>query len=292
MSPRTPYPGLESITDPAVKRILKLIFDKVGTVEQQAQQIGTVSQPLTTHMDAGGKQINALADPTAPQDAVSLRYLQRYVESRVQGVVGAALATVPGSATGPPGPPPPPPPQLGAGIYMFCPKVSPPLSSPPQGANEWPPGTGSPDSVNIQYTVWLVVQVAGVWYTSGFIQMWIGRPDTGSSPIGSEFARNWAYDTRWGPMNGQSLPPGSTVGMFVSAGNARGQSGVTTVRERSEVVQVAVPDANASPPDHSLPIVRGFDLATATVYNSPADIASWPVTGGISKVTWNGSIFQ
>lgn len=99
-----------------------------------------------------------------------------------------------------------------------------------------PPGWSGP----IQYTVWAVVNIAGRWYTSGFIQMWRSRPSTGA-PILSDFARNWAYDARWGPMAGYQPHVGEQMGFFVSAGNARGTSGVTSLRQRSNVVTVALP---------------------------------------------------
>jgi hypothetical protein len=102
----------------------------------------------------------------------------------------------------------------------------------------WPP----PDGVNglpflgeIQYTVWAVVNVNGQWSTSGFIEMWTGPP------ILTEFARNWVYDGRWGPMQGHQPQVGEQMGFFVSAGDARGQRGATSLRERSNVVIVPLP---------------------------------------------------
>ncbi len=99
-----------------------------------------------------------------------------------------------------------------------------------------PPGWDGP----IEYTVWAVVNVNGRWYTSGFIQMWRSRASTGA-PILSDFARNWAYDSRWGPMMGYQPHAGEQMGFFVSAGNARGEGAVTSRRERSNVVSVALP---------------------------------------------------
>jgi len=93
---------------------------------------------------------------------------------------------------------------------------------------------------NFQYTVWAVVNVGGRWYTSGFIQMWQGRANTGA-PILTDFAQNWAYDARWGPMMGHQPAPGELMGFFISAGNARGIYDVTSARERSNVVVVPVP---------------------------------------------------
>jgi hypothetical protein len=99
-----------------------------------------------------------------------------------------------------------------------------------------PPGWDGP----LQYTVWAVVNINGRWYTSGFIQMWRGRPSTGA-PILSDFARNWAYDSRWGPMMGYQPRAGEQMGFFVSAGNARGEGAPNSVRERSNVVIIALP---------------------------------------------------
>ena len=54
---------------------------------------------------------------------------------------------------------------------------------------------------------------------------------------------NWAYGGRWGPMASYNPQPGDQVGFFVTAGNARGDGGVTSVRERSNVVLVTLPDS-------------------------------------------------
>jgi len=106
--------------------------------------------------------------------------------------------------------------------------------------NSWPdvtpPGWDGP----LEYTVWAVVNVGGQWYTSGFIQMWRGRASTGA-PILSDFARNWAYDARWGPMAGYQPHVGEQMGFFLTAGNARGESSVSSIRERSNVVIVSLP---------------------------------------------------
>ena len=67
-----------------------------------------------------------------------------------------------------------------------------------------PAGWDSPPA----YTVWAVVNINGRWNTSGFIQMWRGRASTGA-PIPAEFARNWAYDARGGPMMGYQPHAGS-----------------------------------------------------------------------------------
>jgi hypothetical protein len=99
-----------------------------------------------------------------------------------------------------------------------------------------PPGWDGP----LQYTVWAVVNIGGQWYTSGFVQMWRGRGSTGA-PILAEFSRNWAYDSRWGPMAGYQPHAGEQMGFFLSAGNARGVGTVTSARERTNVVVVSLP---------------------------------------------------
>lgn len=106
--------------------------------------------------------------------------------------------------------------------------------------NVWPNPIPPGFTGGIQYTVWAVVFINGRWHTSGFIEMWQGRPSTGA-PILSDFARNWAYDGRWGPMAGYQPRVGEQMGFFLSAGDARGRGEPTSVRERTNVVIIALP---------------------------------------------------
>jgi hypothetical protein len=99
-----------------------------------------------------------------------------------------------------------------------------------------PPGWDGP----LEYTVWAVVKINGSWYMSGFIQMWRGRVSTGA-PLLTDFARNWAYDSRWGPMRAHQPVVGEQMGFFLTAGNARGVTTVTSRRERTNVVLVSLP---------------------------------------------------
>ncbi|MEQ1910935.1 MAG: VCBS repeat-containing protein [Vicinamibacterales bacterium] len=99
-----------------------------------------------------------------------------------------------------------------------------------------PPGWDGP----IQYTVWAGVNINGVWHISGIIQMWRDRAATGA-PLLTDFARNWVYDSRWGAMQGYQPHVGERMIFFVTAGNARGDRTVTSVRERSNVVAVNLP---------------------------------------------------
>jgi hypothetical protein len=101
-----------------------------------------------------------------------------------------------------------------------------------------PPGFQGP----IQYTFWAGVRIAGVWHVSGFHRMWRDRAATGAPILtNNNFAINWAYDSRWGPMAGYVPVAGEAMIFFVTAGNARGVPTVTSVRERSNVVIVNLP---------------------------------------------------
>ena len=126
------------------------------------------------------------------------------------------------------------------------------------GLQTWPdytpPGWDGP----LQYTVWAIWYANGQWSASGIIQMWRGRASTGG-PIMTDFARNWIYDSRWGPDWGHQPVPGELMGFFVTAGNARGVGGVTSVRERSNVVTVAVPGNDYG--DYTFPM---FGRSTTT----------------------------
>jgi hypothetical protein len=113
----------------------------------------------------------------------------------------------------------------------------------------------------LQYTVWAVVRVGGQWCTSGFVEMWRGRGDTGAYQTSSwhtEFPTNWAYDGRWGPMTGYYPNPGDQMGFFLSAGDARNQGGVTSVRERTNVVVVTLPAGDRGSFTYSLGRWFGF----------------------------------
>jgi hypothetical protein len=100
-----------------------------------------------------------------------------------------------------------------------------------------PPGWEGP----LTYTLWIVINVNGRWYTSGCIEYWRGLDRNGGPP--AEYAANWYYDAiRWGPMVGHQPAPGETVGFFVSAGDAR-NNGPISVKERSNVVMVPFPGA-------------------------------------------------
>lgn len=99
-------------------------------------------------------------------------------------------------------------------------------------------------SDNYQCTVWPIITYRGVKNTSGIVQLWQGRGGTGGFQLPTwhdDFHKNWCYDSRWGDMSLYFPNPGDVMGFFVSAGNARGQAGITSVKERSNVVTIVLP---------------------------------------------------
>ena len=113
---------------------------------------------------------------------------------------------------------------------------------------KWPSNPAVP-SDNFQFTVWSFVQVGGKWHGAGFVQMWQGRSmKTGALPAifaindGAPGYVNWWGDVRrlWGEMSDYVPRPGDQIGFLVSAGNGRLVQGVTSVRERSNVVLVTL----------------------------------------------------
>ncbi len=110
--------------------------------------------------------------------------------------------------------------------------------------NYTPPGWDGP----IQYTIWAGVNIGGTWHVSGIIQMWRERVATGAPLLTfgpgctvNNFACNWVYDGRWGTMAGYQPRAGEAMIFFATAGNARGITAVTSVRQRTNVVMVNLP---------------------------------------------------
>lgn len=107
---------------------------------------------------------------------------------------------------------------------------------------KWPSNPLVP-SDNFQYTVWPVITPESDPMTSGIVQMWQGRDGTGpfeTPTFLTDFQKNWCYNAQWGPMAGYQPKAGDRIGFFVSAGNGRLTSGVTSVRERSNVVYLTL----------------------------------------------------
>lgn len=108
---------------------------------------------------------------------------------------------------------------------------------------KWPSNPKDP-SQNYQYTVWAVIRTDDQVYAAGFVDMWQGRAmGEGSLPPILTGYVNWWGDVRrlWPGMADYRPKAGEGVGFFVSAGQGRLTDGVTSVRERSNVVVVALP---------------------------------------------------
>lgn len=121
-----------------------------------------------------------------------------------------------------------------------------------RGSGAWPnirpPGWDG----DLQYTLWIFLNIGGQWHGSGCIQFWQDCDQNGGPP--EQFARNWYYAAdRWAPMTGHQPSQGEPVGFMVTAGDAR-NNGVQSVRERSNVVLMPFPVSGGSytekdPPD-------------------------------------------
>ena len=107
------------------------------------------------------------------------------------------------------------------------------------GPGRWPDVTPPGWDGALQYTLWMVVNIDGHWYTSGGVEFWYGLPSSGGQP--SRYTSNWYYSPAvWGPLAGHQPVPGEQVGFFVTAGDARAKD-VRAVTERSNVVLVSFP---------------------------------------------------
>lgn len=107
------------------------------------------------------------------------------------------------------------------------------------GPGRWPdvvpPGWDGP----LEYTLWMVVNIGGQWYTSGGVEFWNGLQYSGGPA--DQFAYNWYYNPQvWGPLANHQPANGEQVGFFVSAGDARVKD-VHIVAERSNVVVLPFP---------------------------------------------------
>ena len=114
------------------------------------------------------------------------------------------------------------------------------------GPYRWPDVRPAGWDGDLQYTMWLFLQIRDKWVGSGFIQMWHGRDGSGSSAdpdVPSTYHDHWYYGTRWAPMHEHGpIRPGEMIGFMVTSGNARDSVGPFGPKERSNVVVVKAAD--------------------------------------------------
>jgi len=108
-----------------------------------------------------------------------------------------------------------------------------------EGGDRWPDVVPPGWDGGIQYTLCMVVNIGGRWYTSGGVEYWHGLDRQGGPP--SQFTSNWYYNPQvWGPLSSHQPAVGEQVGFFVTAGDQRAKD-VRAVTERSNVVVVPFP---------------------------------------------------
>ncbi len=106
------------------------------------------------------------------------------------------------------------------------------------GPNRWPDVTPPGWSGPLQYTLWIAMNLGGVWHTCSPIEYWNTLVANGGDvTINNQIAVNWTYYC--GPMARQPRP-GEQVGFFVTAGDQR-KKDVHKVHERSNVVVIPFP---------------------------------------------------
>lgn len=256
------YPHVEGILDWSARMSVRLLWDRVWGFEERLQTLEANVKLVAAAVNALNVQL--LATRALAQQAYAL------TQSPSTSVDPAAPPPAAPDAIPPAGagmvPPPPPagavdnidltsviifnsPPDIASWpvTSQITGLVMRPSASPTPGLafsfstqDTWPNAIPAGWQGGVQYTVWAVVNIGGQWYTSGFIEMWKGRPNTGA-PILTDFASNWAYDARWGPMNGHHPVVGEQMGFFLSAGDARGRTEPTSVRERTNIVLANLP---------------------------------------------------
>lgn len=81
------YGMLNKIKDYHARQLIKFILDQTGNINNQTPNIGKVTQPLDTHLDANNNKVQNLQDPTAQQDAATKNYVDNLFQT-LAGKVG------------------------------------------------------------------------------------------------------------------------------------------------------------------------------------------------------------
>lgn len=265
------YPHVDQIDDPATQLTVRQLWDRIHALtDQVTASASTISKAVDTI------NTNTTAVAAAQTGANQALALAQKINTNPAGATGAGGSTGgsggtgsdPGTGGGSGGTTPPtqgtPAPStavtidgLSVVINGGSPDVSgwavtthldsidigtvTPVFSKQTDPGSWPdvvpPGFSGP----LQYTLWIFEQHNGQWYGSGIIQFWRGRTSGGANmSCNNEVARNWCYDSRWGPMAGYQPAPGETIGFMVTAGNQRGDD-FHAVAERSGIVFISFP---------------------------------------------------
>jgi hypothetical protein len=115
------------------------------------------------------------------------------------------------------------------------------------GPGRWPDVLPPGWDGGIQYSIGMVLKIDGKFFASAPIEMWNGRGPAGAPP--QDWALEWFYDpNRWAPMTFHQPAVGEQVGMFVVAGDTRGEfnQDLSPVKERSNVVFFPMPSFNGA----------------------------------------------
>lgn len=119
--------------------------------------------------------------------------------------------------------------------------------------DSWPSGVTPGFDGPLQYSIGFVLKVNDFWYASAPIENWHGRSGS-TGPVQDQSVTNPAnpacmgqfqcnifYDGRWDPLQTRRPSPGESIGVYVVSGDARNDTFVTGVRERSNIVLVQLP---------------------------------------------------
>lgn len=82
------YAGLNAITDPLARGVIKRMMDRINALEGASLRIGEVNRPLDAALDGSRFRAENFRDPANPQDLVTKAHLEKYI--------AAVLSTLPG----------------------------------------------------------------------------------------------------------------------------------------------------------------------------------------------------
>lgn len=67
--------------DPELRKILTPLFARIAALEAQIEQVGTVTQPLASHLDANNQRVTHLAEATEGSDAPTFDQVKKYLDA-------------------------------------------------------------------------------------------------------------------------------------------------------------------------------------------------------------------